>query len=180
MAQCPPMNASRGRPGFGSAPKVPRPIVLLIVFGLFLVVVGVTTTAQTILVSAHFSNAALNQVVASDAATIRSFVNLNLSDQDLTGAPSAARRAALSTALVSLVRNGDLLHLEIRLPDGTIVASEDPSLGGTQAPVSADFSTALRGSIVPTMLDAQGASESEVPLTPPSVLREYLPVSTDG
>src|SRR5262245_6868588 len=116
--------ASRARPRFGSLPRGPRPIVLLIVFGLFLVVVGVTTTAQTILVSAHFSNAALNQIVGSDAGTVRSFVNLNLSGQDLTGGASDARRQALSEGLASLVRNGDLLHVEVRLPDGTVVASE--------------------------------------------------------
>ena len=74
------MIVSRARPVFGSLPSIPKPILLVIVFGLFLVVVGVTTTAQTILVSAHFSNAALTEAVASDAGTVRTFANLNLLD----------------------------------------------------------------------------------------------------
>ena len=90
------MIVSRARPVFGSLPRAPRPIVLLIVFGLFLAVLGVTTTAQTILVSAHFSNAALNEILGSDSGTVRSFVNLNLLNEDLTGTASAARRQALA------------------------------------------------------------------------------------
>jgi diguanylate cyclase (GGDEF)-like protein len=172
--------ASRARPVFGSLPRAPKPIVLLIVFGLFLVVVGVTTTAQTMLVSAHFSNAALNEIVGGDAGTVRSFVNLNLTAQDLTGAAAADRRRALSTALASLVRNGNLLHIEVRLPDGTVVASEEPDLVGTHAPISADFSTATGGAIAPGILAAGEPSESGVGLPPPSLLREYLPVSSDG
>ena len=81
------------------AARAPRPIVLLIVFGLFLAVLGVTRTDQTILVSAHFSNAALNEILGSDAGTVRSFVNLNLLNEDLTVTTSAARRQALGTAL---------------------------------------------------------------------------------
>jgi hypothetical protein len=83
-------------------PRAPRPVVLLIVFGLFLVVVGVTTTAQTILVSSHFSNAALNEIVGGDAGTVRSFVNLNLSASDLTEQARTDRRQALVVALASL------------------------------------------------------------------------------
>ena len=154
--------------------------MLLIVFGLFLAVLGVTTTAQTILVSAHFSNAALNEIVGSDAGTVRSFVNLNLLNEDLTGTASAARRQALGTALASLVRNGNLAHIEIRLPDGTVVASEDLGLGGTRAPITADFTTALGGAIVPVILDEAMANEAGTTLTPSSLLREYFPISTDG
>jgi hypothetical protein len=106
--------------------------LLVIVFGLFLVVVGVTTTAQTILVSAHFSNAALTEAVASDAGTVRTFANLNLLERDLSAALSQGRRAELAHAFAALIRNGNLLHIELRLPDGTVIASEDPKLGGVR------------------------------------------------
>jgi hypothetical protein len=46
--------ASRTRSSFATPAGARRPVVLLIVFGLFLVIVGVTTTAQSILESAHF------------------------------------------------------------------------------------------------------------------------------
>ena len=116
-------------------PRPARPIVLLIVYGLFLVVAGVTTTALTILVSAHFSTAALNQVVGSDAGTVRTFANLNLLESDLNGSGSRARRAELAEGLALLIRNGNLLHVEIRLPDGTVVASESLGLVGSRQPV---------------------------------------------
>src|SRR3954471_19551954 len=161
-------------------PRAPRPVVLLIVFGLFLVVVGVTTTAQTILLSSHFSNAALNEIVGGDAGTVRSFVNLNLSAADLTEQARSDRRQALVVALASLVRNGNLSHIEVRLPDGRVVASDDGSLVGTQAPITADFSTALTGTIAPRILDAGMVSETATILPNASVLREYLPVTTDG
>jgi diguanylate cyclase (GGDEF)-like protein len=175
--------ASRARPGyrFGSPPRAARPIVLLIVFGLFLVIVGVTTTAQTILVSAHFSNSALNEIVASDAATVRTFVNMDLLESDLIDSPAtSARRAALTTDLDALIRNGNLLHLEIRRPDGTIVASEDQTVVGRIGPQSADFAVALGGSVAPAFVDAAGSNEAAAPLAPPTTLREYLPLMVDG
>jgi len=180
IPESPAVISSRARPVFGSLPRVPRLIVLLIVYGLFLVVVGVTTTAQTILVSAHFSNAALTEVVGSDAGTVRTFANLNLLESDLSSATTPARRAELENRLSSLVRNGNLLHIEIRLPDGTIVASEDPKLAGTRARISPDFATALQGMIAPAVLQDGAASEAGSSLPPPALLREYLPVSAGG
>jgi diguanylate cyclase (GGDEF)-like protein len=152
---------------------------MLIVYGLFLVIVGVTTTAQTVLVSAHFSNAALNEIIGSDAATIRSFANLNLLETDLSGPVAPTRSAALSRGLESLVRNGTLLHLEIRRPDGTVVASDDRSLVATVAPLSSDFAVAVGGSIVPTFVETSASSETPTALGQPSLLREYLPITVD-
>ena len=68
------------------------------------------------------------------------------------------------------MRNGNLLHLEIRRPDGTIVASEDPTLAGTVGPASADFSIALSGSIAPAFLDPGSVSEAAVPFGQPNLL----------
>ena len=64
---------------FGTRAKLPRPVLLIIVYGLFLVIVGVTATAQTMLVSLHFSTAALEATVGSDAATILRARMTNLS-----------------------------------------------------------------------------------------------------
>jgi len=58
----------------GSKPRIRRPVLLLLVYGVFLALVGITATAQAAMVSAHFSTATLNDVVGSDAATIRAFV----------------------------------------------------------------------------------------------------------
>jgi diguanylate cyclase (GGDEF)-like protein len=178
VGESPVLMVSRARPAFGSLPSVPRPIVLLIVYGLFLVVVGVTTTAQTILVSAHFSNAALGEVVSGDAGTVRTFANLNLLESDLESTLSPARRAQLADGLASLTRTGNLLHVEIRLPDGTVLVSEDKALAGTRAAITPDFGIALQGTIAPAILRDGAASEAGAALPPPALLREYLPIST--
>ncbi|HEY7590218.1 MAG TPA: diguanylate cyclase [Candidatus Limnocylindrales bacterium] len=167
-------------PAFGSLPHPPRPVLLLIVYGLFLVVVGVTATAQTILVSANFANAALTQVVGSDAGSVRAFVNINLLESDLSPNVDADRRTTLANGLQALIRNGNLSHIEIRLPDGTIAISEDPSLGGTRIEPSADFERALTGIPVPNIVRDGAATEAAASLEPQDVIREYLPVSTDG
>ncbi len=66
---------------------------------------------------------------------------------------SRAAAGHVAGALASLVRNGNLIHIEIRLPDGRVVASEADGLAGTRAPITADFSTALAGTIAPAILD---------------------------
>ena len=174
------MTTTHARPFFGSLPMPARPVVLVIVYGLFLVVAGVTTTALTILVSAHFSTAALNQVVGGDAGTVRTFANLNLLESDLDGSGSLARRTELASGLGLLIRNGDLLHVEIRLPDGTVIASEMLDLVGTRRPVTPDFGVANGGTIAPAVLVDGAPSEAGSPLAPAALIREYLPVTTDG
>ena len=73
-------------------PRGVRPVLLLVVYGVFLVVVGVTATLQTGLLSLHFSTAAMNATVAADAAIVRTFANGELTASDLepsSGAPGA-------------------------------------------------------------------------------------------
>jgi diguanylate cyclase (GGDEF)-like protein len=169
--------ALRKRHGFGSLPSAPKPVVLLIVYGLFLVVVGVTTAALAIVVSSRFSTTALNEIVGSDASTVRTFANLNLLQDDLTTSLSADRHAELTRRLGALRRSGNLAHVEIRLPDGTIVASEDAALTGTRAAISADYRVALSGTVALAFGDGPRTSEAGTAV-PSHFLREYLPVST--
>ena len=60
-----------------------RPLLLVLVYGAFLALVGITATAQAVMVSAHFSTATLNDVVGSDAATTRAFVNAHVRPRGL-------------------------------------------------------------------------------------------------
>src|SRR4029077_4802286 len=60
---------------FGVESRVRRPTLLILVLGAFLVLIGITASAQAAMVSAHFSASALNDLVGSDSATVRSFVN---------------------------------------------------------------------------------------------------------
>ena len=74
---------------FGTHPKLSRPTLLILVFGAFIALVGITATAQAVMVGAHFSAATLNDVVSSDAATTRAFVNAYVRPADLAERPAA-------------------------------------------------------------------------------------------
>jgi len=79
----------------GRAPRQVRPVLLLVVYGVFLVVVGVTATVQTALVSLHFSTAAINTAVAGDAAIVRAFVNDGLAASSTSTAAARGRATGL-------------------------------------------------------------------------------------
>jgi len=55
----------------------------LLVLAAFLVIVGATATGQAALVTADSSTTILNATVNGDAAAVRMFVGLTLSEQDL-------------------------------------------------------------------------------------------------
>src|SRR5262245_21519609 len=131
---------------FGTPRRMPRPVLLIIVFGAFLAIVGVTAMAQIVMVSAHFTTSALNSVVGTDAALVRMFVTTNLSPDDLAAAGVAPTRAAeLQQRLATLTESGEILRIEIRRPDGFVLAASDPAGAGSTAPLTGDFGSALTG-----------------------------------
>ena len=167
---------------FGTPHRVPRPILLILVYGIFLVIVGLTAVAQTVLVSADFSATTLNSTVGADAAMVRLFVSSSLSPDDLGPAGlTPARQASLDDRLAYLVGPGQILHVEVRLPDGRVLAADDQAARGVVAPPSADFVTALSGHTATAGIDDVGLSEAVGAALPTShVLREYFPLVTDG
>ena len=60
-----------------------RPVLLIVVFGFFLMIVGLTALSQAIIVSSQSSQTMLNAIVGSDAATVRGFANAYLVPADL-------------------------------------------------------------------------------------------------
>ncbi|MDQ6794945.1 MAG: diguanylate cyclase [Chloroflexota bacterium] len=167
---------------FGSQPRIRAPVLLILVYGVFVALVGITATAQAILVSAHFSAAVLNDVVSSDLATTRAFVNAHphFLDPSAGGTPPADL-TALQSQLATLRRPGEILRIEVRLPDGTIVASDDPTLRGNATPVTSTFALASDGTPqVAIVADGQGTEAGPGALGSTSVLREYLPLLAGG
>ena len=162
---------------FGSRPRPRRPIVLIIVFGLFLMIVGVTATAQAVLVSLHFASAKLEAVVDGDAATVRSFVNGVVGPADLAGASSAARTAEVQASLAALAHRGGMLRIELRDPSGVIRLSTDPAVVGRPAATSDGFRQSLAGEAVAGLV-AEGEPTDVIgtPLASPDLLREYFPL----
>jgi diguanylate cyclase (GGDEF)-like protein len=162
--------------------RLPRPVLFVLVYGIFLVIVGVTATAQTMMVSENFTTSTLSSVVGTDAGLIRSVVNTYVQQGDLDAdGPSATRRAGLEADLARLVRRAEILRVELLRPDGTVIAGDRADIGGLAGPVSADFRSAAEGRTVAADIAAVGLSEAAGPaLETPTVLREYFPLQADG
>ena len=167
---------------FGSAARVPRPVLFVLVYGIFMVIVGVTATAQTVMVSSSFSGSTLRSVLSADAALVRSVVNVYVGSGDLGAADlTAARRSQLETDFAALVRRAEILRVELRRPDGRVIVGDRPDVSGMAAPVTADFQATVDGQKITAGIAGVAASEAVGPvLGTETVLREYFPLQADG
>ncbi len=163
---------------FGSRVRAPRPVLLILVYGAFLAIVGTAASAQSILVGAHFNSATLTGLVGSDAATVRAFVNAYVPPDDLspTHALTPAEVRRLEAQLATLPRPGEILRVELRRADGTIVASTEPGLGGTVVPATDEFRASLTGQAQAAIGPASEAAAGSAGFTSPTLLRELLPL----
>jgi diguanylate cyclase (GGDEF)-like protein/putative nucleotidyltransferase with HDIG domain len=159
-----------------------RPVLLILVYSVFLVLIGITASAQAMLVSEHVTAGMLNSVVGDDSATVRTFLNGNLTRSDLNGTATAARQDAVDQQLAALIARGGILRLELRNAGGTILFSNEPDLDGRPAPVTAEFRAALDGAPSAGLDSGDQAAAQTIgdPLGADSVLREFLPVIIDG
>jgi diguanylate cyclase (GGDEF)-like protein len=153
-------------------------MLLALVYGVFLVLVGITASALVAVASAHLSNATLNGVISRDASLVELFVNGNLlvTDVDADG-PSPARQRKLAQLLTSLTADDGILRVEIRAKDGRVLASDADDAVGLVATPSADMRAALAGKPRAALLGADDQAESVgAPLSTTNLLREFLPV----
>jgi diguanylate cyclase (GGDEF)-like protein len=166
----------------GLPSRTPRPLLLVLVFGAFLAIVGITASAQALLVSVHFSTATLNSVVSSDSATVRALLNdsVRLADLDPAVGPSPAELTRLEGRLAALTRPGEIVRVELRRVDGGIVAASAPGLAGRAAPPSEVAASAAAGQASAAIVDSAEAGAGPGDLGGGSLLREFLPVTTDG
>ena len=154
-----------------------RPMLLALVFGVVLVLVGVTASALAAVVSDHLSSARLSTVVSYDASVIRLFVS-TLTDADLDDdGPTAGRTSSLSRQLASLTEDAGILRIEIRRPDGRVVASDSETVVGAIAPSSASAAAAFDGTPSALVIAGDGVIEAVGDgLAGRSVVQEYLPI----
>src|SRR3954469_13111741 len=124
---------------FGSRPAARRPLLLVLVFGAFLAIIGITATAQAALASMNVSTSTLNTIVASDATTVRAVLDDSVPARYLDPArgPGATELAALERQLRNLTSSGEIVRVEIRRLDGSIVAGSEHALAGAATPSSA-------------------------------------------
>jgi diguanylate cyclase (GGDEF)-like protein len=150
------------------------PALLALVFGVFLFIIGVTATGQSILVSSHVTTQSLDAVVGADASLVRILVNGTLVPGDLDRATlTPARSAVLQTQLAVVVSRGNMLRIEVRTPDGALLFASDGLAKATTS--SPDFARAAAGStsasIEPTADPQFGTSQ---------ILTEALPITAGG
>ena len=126
--------------------RPPRPVLLALVYGAFLVIVGVTATMQAVLVGTHFSTSALNTTVETDAGVVRAFADEHLRPADFAGGALAPEReATLRSALAAFTRRPGIVRAEVRHPDGTVLVSDAPTPPASSPPPNADIARAVDG-----------------------------------
>ncbi len=167
---------------FGSQTRPPRPVLLILVYGAFLAIVGVTASAQSVLVGTHFSTATLTDLVNSDAATVRAFVNAYVSPAVLSvdGGSSIAELDRIEAQLATLPREREIIRVELRRIDGLIVGASRPGLRDVAVPVTGEFARAVAGTPTAAIGPATDSGAGPGSLGSPTTLREFLPLSVDG
>lgn len=164
-----------------SRPRAPRPVLLLLVFGAFMVIVGATASGQAALVTADSQTTLLNAAVGGDVATIRSFVGLNLAPADLVpGGMSTGHAAVLQDGLSLIVERGGILHAALLAPDGTVLVSDDGTGSGQSAPATAGFSRAVSQQQADAAIVEVADAGALADLPTDAILREYLPIIDRG
>ncbi len=158
-----------------------RPVLLIVVFGFFLMIVGLTALSQAIIVSSQSSQTMLTSVVGSDAATVRGFANAYLRPADLEpGGLSTTRAAGLQGQIRTIVSDGQILRIEIRLPDGTVLLSDTGDPVGARAAPSSDFLAAAGGAVTAGFHPVAEAEAVGAPMPANDILRAYFPVMVTG
>jgi diguanylate cyclase (GGDEF)-like protein len=161
--------------------RAARPTLLLLVFGAFLLIVGISASGQAALVTADQQQALLGATVSADASTVRTFVAIDLPPRVLDpAAATAADRATLQAALGLLVQRGQLLQVAVLLPDGTVLASNDGTGVGGRAPLTTDLQLATGQQQAEAAIQAPADAGALGPLDTTAVMREYLPVISGG
>jgi diguanylate cyclase (GGDEF)-like protein len=158
--------------------KARRPLLLVLVFGVFLVLVGVTASALVAITSDHLTRTTLNASVERDASLVELFVNDNLRTADLPPAEaSAARTRDLGSRLRAMTRDDAILRVEIHSVDGKVLFASDPSAVGRRPPLVEAMRLAVSRQQPSAELD-EGGDGQATDGSPASgrLLREYLPV----
>jgi diguanylate cyclase (GGDEF)-like protein/putative nucleotidyltransferase with HDIG domain len=168
---------------FGTLPRVPRPVILILVYGVFLILVGITATAQSALVASHFSTSTLNAVVGSDAATTRAFVNAYVQPRylDPNAGPNAQERSTLAAQLATLTEQAEIVRVELRLPDGRLIAASDTADPALSEATQGAFGVASGGRTQAMIVEAAAVDGTGKTLAGTSnVLVEFLPLTSGG
>ena len=153
-------------------------MLLALVFGVVLVLVGVTASALVAVASEHLAKATLRSVVTRDASLVELFVNGNLRASDLdSDGPSEARVDEISGLLGALSDRDAIVRVEIRDADGHVLVSDAADVIGLDGGVSAGMRAALDMAPIAVLVEA-GRDVGAVGGLPNAggMVEEYLPI----
>jgi diguanylate cyclase (GGDEF)-like protein len=156
-------------------------MLLALVFGIFLMLIGVTAVALVTVTSVHLTSGTLDTVVSRDRSLVALFVegNVQRADVDADG-PSAASADELETKLALLTAKDEILRVEIRANNGTILASSTPGQRGLKPPVSPDMRKALDGKPSVDLVERSAVTDlGSSTFKAAHLVREYLPLLSD-
>ncbi len=147
-------------------------MLLVLVYGVFLVLVGITAGALVMVSSAHLSSATLAATVARDGAMVEVALNRDLLPADLEGAVDPARRDALEADLGRLADDAEFLRIEVRSPLGATLFVSAGSKLAAQPVGDAAWATVLGGEGSVSLVEHAGLAKG--------VVQELLPMSGEG
>jgi diguanylate cyclase (GGDEF)-like protein len=154
-----------------------RPTLLILVYGLCLVLVGITASAQAGVITLQYQQTALESVVANDASLVRAVVNSEVRLTDLPPAgPTVARQAELAGVLAALAQRSGIERIELRAVDGLLIASDNRLGAGTELPPSAQFTSAQAGRASASLVSPSVPGPDGAPITGDPLIREDLPL----
>ena len=147
-------------------------MLLALVYGVFLVLAGITATALVFVSSMHVSSAMLEAVVSQDGAIAELFVDGRLRRADLDPTTlSDARADELEAALRELVDQAEMTRIDVRALSGAILFSSQPGGRGHSPAAHAGMAAAVGGRGTADLVQQGDATN----------ILEYLPLkSGDG
>jgi len=156
-------------------------MLLALVFGVFLMLIGVTAVALVTVTSMHLTSGTLDTVVARDRSLVALFVESNVRGEDVdANGPTRASADALETKLVLLTAADEILRVDIRASDGTVLVSSAEDQRGVQPPVSPEMQLALDGKASVEVVERSAVTDlGSSRLRASSLVREYLPLLSD-
>jgi diguanylate cyclase (GGDEF)-like protein/putative nucleotidyltransferase with HDIG domain len=126
--------ADRSGPRTRRAPRA-RPPLLVVACGACLALSVITGLGLAAVVGAQVSAAGLQATGSADRALVRSSIARLLTFDDLTGSPTAARRASLTSSLSGLIEAGEIQSITIYDGQGqTLASAGQPADGNRNRP----------------------------------------------
>jgi diguanylate cyclase (GGDEF)-like protein/putative nucleotidyltransferase with HDIG domain len=161
-----------------------RPVVFLLVYGAFLVLIGITATAQAVLTSSHLSQSVLSSVATADRAVVGTFIESYVESDDLTGDSGEERFAILEDRLRQALERSDFLEsrlitVEIVDVDRRVLFSSTPGRRGDVVPDDGSVRKALSGD-PDAVLDVVHPGAWVAGDDGQDVVLEYLPLRSAG